>query len=263
MGERDLPQHVQALQAATRGDYAAARHALAQVPDGPPPRLVRIDPQIFDHWSTRENDGWPNDPEFLVITPNPDEAAPAVHRAAQRFRRVTEHGRECADWESCEDYTPNTVDDVYLPDAGLVVSADTKGDLTTAMGAAMLRILADELVAEGVRALVTTPPADFDYNTPTWAAPTGSPSPGGCGPRAYFVARTVSIDIGDGRAYYDTGYRCADGSWTFDHSAAQTWPHDQSGAPAWPQASIDLVHALREEPRLPATGEINCFLLEI
>lgn len=245
MDVRDLPQHQEALNAAIRGDYARARQALARIPDGPAPRLVRIDPQVFDRHAHRYDYGWDSSPSFLVVTPQPDRAAAAVYRASRRFSAITESGRHVADWEDENEYTPNWVSEVYLADAGLIVTVDTKGELPLAMGQAMLRTLADELIAEGVRALVTAPPIDFDFQTPTWPTP-DEPTPiiGSSSGIAWYVRRAVIVDVGDGRTYTEYEYRQRDGGWTFDRSEAATWA----------EAPDELVQAIQNEPRPAATS---------
>ncbi|KNH18978.1 hypothetical protein ACU18_06435 [Arthrobacter sp. ZBG10] len=58
----------------------------------------------------------------------------------------------------------------YFTSHGPLAYLDTKGELPRAMGETMLRVVVDELEAQGVTALVTTPPlgADLTDGTPEW-----------------------------------------------------------------------------------------------
>jgi hypothetical protein len=182
-------------------------------------------------------------------------AAAALHAAGERFMLVDQNGRELAEWENTgETYTPNWVSDVELSERGPVLWVDTKGYLTAAMGAAMVRVLTEELTARGVTAHVTTPPRGLgSAGLPKWQPPfdpTDAP-PGPEVPKTWFVCRSVERTTTDGRPYGDTEYRAADGSWGWRRTAAERFA----------EPPTELVHRLRTELRPPGRGEVNGVLL--
>jgi hypothetical protein len=249
MTARDFTEHVEAQEAVLRGDYAAARDALSRIPAGGAViRMVRVDPDVFERYHESEDGAaWETSPAFLVVTPDPEAAVPALQRAARRIKSVTGTGREYAVWEEeweedaeVEAYTPNWVSDIHVAEAGLVVHADTKGYLPSPQGRAMLRILVDELVADGIRALITREREETDFATtpsrPVWDDLSG--------PRVdrevllWVVARDARIDVGDGRWYQESEYWGAGDGWTFDKSAARRWPYSEVGD------AVALAHTL-------------------
>jgi hypothetical protein len=237
MTGHDLPQHVQALEAAKRGEYGRARTLLSQLPDGPPWTLVRADPEIFRYRKNPEdlkieqeyNLSWGIDPAFLVITPDEERAKPAIERTVGRIQCVTGSGREQADWENNAGYSTDYDEDtpnssrIYQSDEGPIVRADTKTQLSPERGYSMLRILVDEIIAENVRALIIYPPAGIARGN-RWSPPPVSAQPREPRPQALFIARFVTVDIGDGRRYLGEEYLGTDGKWTMDKLAARQWP---------------------------------------
>lgn len=256
---RDLPEHAGALKAAIDGDFAEARRLLSLVPPGTAPRLVRADPGVFTRWRDpdaleleREHDlNWGIDPEFLVVTPEPERAAGPVLRAGSRIERVSDEGRELPDWEYPDGAVCKNVV-VRRIDEGITIHADSRGELSSVTGAEMLRILVDELIDAGVRALITHPSShNPDYGAPAPelhaepARPVVAEAPTG----AWFVWQSRRIALGDGRHYYDTEYLGRDGTWTFDKSAAQTWLESPTD---------EIVLALR---KVPGNGSVQASLL--
>jgi hypothetical protein len=165
MSGDDLPQHAQALEAAKCGDYGRARTLLSQLPDGPPWTLVRADPDVFRYRrqppeaedEERYGMGWQISPRLLVVTPDQERSTPALERTVGRFMDIIEDGRELADWEYRGDASTPSYASLSMTDAGPLIYADTQGVLTPERGYAMLRVLADELIAEKVRALIAYP----------------------------------------------------------------------------------------------------------
>lgn len=256
---RDLPEHVGALKAAIGGDFVEARRLLSRVPPGTPPRLVRADPGVFTRWRDpgalefeREHDlNWGINPEFLVVTPEPKRAAGPVLRAGSRIERVSDEGRELPDWEYPDGAVCKNVVVRHI-DEGLTIHADSRGELSSVTGAEMLRILVDELIDAGVRALITHPSShnpDYDAPAPELHADLDQPTAVEAPTRAWFVSQSRRIAIGDGRHYYDTEYLRPDGTWTFDKSAAQAWLEPPTS---------EFVLALRE---VPGNGSVQASLL--
>jgi hypothetical protein len=234
----DLPEHTAALQAARAGDFAEARRQLSLLPDGPAPRLVRAEPDLFTSWrnpddleTEREYDlAWGIDPNFFVVTPEPERAAAAVFRAGHRFPTVSHLGRETPEWEIWHVGTCKNVDIRQLAD-GLVIYADARGELPPLMGAELLRILVDELAADNVRALIMHQVRhDFRGPVPQVREEPSGPQTHASRGKAWFVTRHRGIEIGDGRRYVDRQCLRSDGSWTFDQAAARTWPETPSDA---------------------------------
>lgn len=151
---------------------------------------VTVDPGIFDRQGHAYEDpeaGWEGlSPHFLVISAQTDKAAQALDTAARRFMYVDSEGNvvteaELEDPQGWEVYTPNYSSPVFLTKAGPAIYVDTKGELPRAMADTMLRILVEELVAQGVTAHLTTPPLDSAesiYDSPEWhpSTPDGQPS---------------------------------------------------------------------------------------
>ncbi|MBT2533909.1 hypothetical protein J7E83_17615 [Arthrobacter sp. ISL-48] len=137
---------------------------------------VTLDPEIFDAQGEAYPDpeeGWNGpSPVFLVQSDQTEQAAQALHRAIIRCKFVGTSGRELTREEDAtgEEYTANYYSPVYLTDAGPMAYLDTKGELPRAMGEAMLRILVEELTAQGIDAYLTTPSLDPDeeWQWPIW-----------------------------------------------------------------------------------------------
>ncbi|GAA1282975.1 hypothetical protein Psi02_31110 [Planotetraspora silvatica] len=248
-----------AAQAVADRDYEQARRHLARLRTSNPAGLVSVAPNIYDMQGTPRphgnswEPGWHHiSPSFLVVTPDPERAAAAMHRAGLRFGLVTEDGRELRDWECdvSDAYTPNYISPIHLTEAGPAFYADTKGELSTPMAEAMLHVLVDELIAEEVPSHVTSPPSrDFDHEV--WTPPSAEPEKAG-GARAWFVARPVIRPVGDGRHYRDHEYRRADGIWTRDLSVAEQFTTPPN----------ELVEALRNLPT-PGLHHAMGLLLEL
>ena len=118
--------------------------------------------------------GWSSSPAFLVSSDDIERAAAAVHAAGRRFYRLNELGREIDEDEMDVGWnTPSWVSDVHLTDAGAVLYVDTKGDLTRAMGDAMIAVLTEELTARQVAAHIAALPRGVDVGDRVWE-PTGS-----------------------------------------------------------------------------------------
>ena len=115
---------------------------------------------------------WGGDPTFVVDAEsldNPqllDAVATAVMAAVQRFSRVDwDPGRELSEEEHnapYAGYTPNFVSSPAVSDLGVVVWADTKGELNQSMLDTMLRILVEELTKLDVDTRVSCPPEGFE-----------------------------------------------------------------------------------------------------
>jgi hypothetical protein len=103
----------------------------------------------------------------------------------------------------------------------------------------MLHVLMDELIAAAVPSYAT----NF-FPTTTSASRSGPPpadtsTTAGSPPEAWFIARGVSHELGDGRVYASTEYRSADGTWTTDRTTAQHFTDPPNS----------LVLELRKHPR--------------
>lgn len=117
-------------------------------PTPPPEPEIVIDPDVFTYDESLDH----SHETFVVIT---DAEQGSVHaaltRAAARFMRVDETGREHPDWEAAEAammqdlYTPNYVSDPEPTDAGLRVYVDCKGVVPDGMATTFHRILREEL----------------------------------------------------------------------------------------------------------------------
>ncbi|REF00440.1 hypothetical protein DFJ69_5976 [Thermomonospora umbrina] len=107
-------------------------------------------------------------PGFVVVSPEIDPAARSVLRACERFYNVVLDGRElpeemvdtAVDENGLDLYSPNCVFGPYVTSSGLLVHADTKGEIQAGMVKTMLRILKEELVADGLPAYVHVPSPD-------------------------------------------------------------------------------------------------------
>lgn len=264
MPGHDLPQHVQALEAAKRGEYGRARTLLSQLPDGPPWTLVRADPEIFRYRDDPQmlaleeelNLDWSTEPRFLVVTPDQERAMPALERAMGRFKDILADGRQLADWEYQDGGTPNSVH-IAMTDSGPIVSADVKDGLSPGRGYSMLRILVDELLAEHVRALIAFPPSGIAVTSRLWM-PSVPSVPPEAREQVQVIARYVLVDIGDGRRYPGQEYLSPDGGWTLDPSAARQWPVT---TPASDLAG--LARTLRDHDDPAVTGQPGCVRLDV
>ncbi|WP_427005342.1 hypothetical protein [Pseudarthrobacter sp. H2] len=139
---------------------------------------VTVAPDIFDQQTedgsiSQDWDGWEGpSPFFLVITDQTDKAAEALYIAMERCMHIDGNGNELADseLETTNEYTPNYSSPVHLTPKGPVAYLDTKGELSRAMGEKMLRVIVEELEAQGITAHLTTPPrgADSIDGSPEW-----------------------------------------------------------------------------------------------
>lgn len=135
---------------------------------------VTVDPNIFDAQGEAYPDpeeGWNGpSPTFLVQSDQTEQAAQALYRAILRCNLVGTSGRELTRDEAStgEEYTANYYSPIYLTDAGPMAYLDTKGELPRAMAEAMLRILVEEVTAQGIDAYLTTPPLDPDEEEWLW-----------------------------------------------------------------------------------------------
>ncbi|MCU1517429.1 MAG: hypothetical protein JWQ75_2150 [Pseudarthrobacter sp.] len=105
------------------------------------------------------DDGWQTSPFFLVQSDQTDRAAAALYRTINRCMWVGTSGRELTEEEAStgEEYTANYGSPIYLTDAGPMAYLDTKGEWPRAMAETMVRILIEEVTAEGIDAYLTTP----------------------------------------------------------------------------------------------------------
>ncbi|BCW65441.1 hypothetical protein NicSoilB4_02040 [Arthrobacter sp. NicSoilB4] len=145
---------------------------------------VTVDPDIFDAQGEAYPDpeeGWNGpSPVFLVQSDQTEQAAQALHRAIIRCKFVGTSGRELTLEEDSagEEYTANWYSPVYLTDAGPMACLDTQGELPRAMAEAMVRILVEEVTAQGIDAYLTTPPLSTDEDTQQWQWPIWEPDEG-------------------------------------------------------------------------------------
>jgi hypothetical protein len=120
---------------------------------------ITKDPNLFSTENPDfDEDGWEDDPRFLVETEDVEAAAAALQAAASRLMRVAASGRVWADPRDAAlawDYTPNYVSDVEVTERGVSIWADTKSTTTPQMAAAMVDILLEELDARGVEGVLT------------------------------------------------------------------------------------------------------------
>jgi hypothetical protein len=132
-------------------DQQAWRRAIEA--DFPPDSDVMCDPNTF----MPHNDYV--DVTLGVLAFTPDLAEKALARAAGRMMMVATDGREYANWEELEELLMEDEDEAYTPNyisgperRGDVVglsNIDTKGERYTWMFRTFLRIVAEELRAEG------------------------------------------------------------------------------------------------------------------
>jgi hypothetical protein len=203
-------------------------------------------------------EGWETDPAFLVQCEDTAGGAAALRAAAARFSSVDEQGRELDYWEVFQggSYTPNFVSDVYVTPRGLVVWADTKGELSIPMGLKLIKVLVEELRARGVSAAVVRSDVSLSEAT-VYEFPEDVPAASaavdtrGEAPRAWYLARSVRRQTTDGRGYHDCEFWSASSGWSRDRRLAET--HDE--------VPHDLVTALRAEPRPSEVGEPTAMLL--
>ncbi|MDE0803966.1 MAG: hypothetical protein OSA99_11645 [Acidimicrobiales bacterium] len=211
---------------------------------------------IFTSSEIPFDDAWEGDPRFLLLTEDREGAAAALHAAGNRFSTIDEEGRELAAWEltSAETYTPNFVSDVVLLPEGPMIWADTKGGFSHAMGQAMLDVLVAELDARGVDAQIGRPPVEYDHSAPTWTPPPtapGSRHEAGTVTKSWYIGRTVASTTTTGRHYDEHVWRTSDGRWIPQRTSAERFD----------EPPIELIEALREEPRSAELGEVNGLLL--
>ncbi len=138
--------------------------------------LVSVAPEVFSRHGTTEPGFWDGDPDFLVVSPEPDRAAAVLHRCTDRLMLVAEDGTELTEDGTglMEDgteraksafglpvlYTPNYAWPVHRSAGGPVLLMDTKGFLPVPMGQTMLRVLIEELTSAGIAAHITASPPD-------------------------------------------------------------------------------------------------------
>lgn len=120
---------------------------------------VTQDPNLFSTENPDyDEDGWEDDPRFLVKTNDLKAATAALEAAAPRLMLVGASGRVWDDPTNAAlewDYTPNYVSGVRVDERGVSIWADTKSTTTPQMAAAMVAILIEELNARGVEGLLT------------------------------------------------------------------------------------------------------------
>lgn len=134
---------------------------------------VTVDPDIFDAQGEAYPDpeeGWQTSPAFIVQSDQTEQAAQALYRAILRCNLVGTSGRELTRDEAStgEEYTANWYSPIYLTDTGPMAMLDTKGEWPRAMAESMVRILVEEVTAQGIDAYLTTPPLGSEEDTPDW-----------------------------------------------------------------------------------------------
>jgi hypothetical protein len=236
------------------GNYERARAWLARLPRRTAPRdRIAMAGDLFDRQGEAysEGDGWSISHGLLLISPDGDRAYRALARAGKRFYKVTTDGREAADWEVCTQ-TPSHVSAIYQSAAGGAMYVDTRGELTAAMGARLLAVLAEELAEERVAALVTAPvPAEPAFGN-EWIDPAAAPTEARWPlrpPTAWYLVRPVRRTTTDGRAYFGQDFRTDDGAWVRDKSRGVRRDGPLS------QEDIQLCMKLRAESRDDRHGE--------
>ena len=140
---------------------------------------VTVQQDLFDQRVPREDVegvvGWPLDPQFYIDVSDLRLGAAALQQASRRFMHVDVFGREVdeGDLPSYGEYTPNSVGPLRVHGTrGLVISADTKGELTVSMADTMIRILVEEFTVAGVNAHVgPLPPGVRERDLETWTPP--------------------------------------------------------------------------------------------
>ncbi len=211
-------------------------------------------------------DYWETDPAFRVTSSDTAGAAAALRAASARFSSIDESGNELEPWEvvQSEAYTPNYVSTVYVVPGGLMLWADTKGELGRAMGRAMVDVLVQELQAGGVEARVSRPEPSLgalldrahEYEFPAEQATEPSAAPTARdAPKTWWISRPVRRQTVDGRRFTDCEFWSADGGWSRDRTAADTFA----------EPPIETVYALRAQENAddnPARmGEATALLL--
>jgi hypothetical protein len=226
-GTADMAGARQWFATARAAGSAAAAHLLAALPDdahaGPAGTGGLVSTGVLGPQQP-PGSGWFTDPGFLVVSPEIELAAQAVHRAGERFMYVAEDGRILDDWELpwTDRYTPNWVSPVHLTEPGPALWADTKGELSRAMGQAMVNVLVEELRRAEVTAFVTQLPHALLAGSTIWTAPQPDPPRQiADADRAWFIQRSVAKVLRDGRGYREPQYWTADGRWTGDRAEAQ------------------------------------------
>jgi hypothetical protein len=213
--------------------------------------------------------GWESDPHFLVAAISGDHRVllPAVWAAGRRFFLTDENGNELAQWENDgSTYTPNFIFDPVVLPGGIAVLADTKGCLTEAMGAAMVRVLTEELDKLRLDAHISALDGGFDLEageSAPFPADTKPPIGGEEQPaeqveKYWYVARAVWLETTRGRRYQDVEYRRNDGTWVRNRTAAQGWAQSDRAD------MIVLVRELRtqaDKEQRAIYGEVTGLLL--
>ena len=198
---------------------------------------------------TGDVSGWEADPHFLVTALDGNHRAllPAVWAAYARFAAIDENGSSLDEWErNGETYTPNFIFDPVLLPVGLALHADTKGFLTAPMGAAMVRVLAEELASNGLDAHISAlgDRVALETGEPAPVPETeqmGDGQPAEPAEMFWYMSRTLWTKTQTGRRYQDVEYRRVDGTWGRDRSAAQRWADDDR------DEMVALAYALRAE----------------
>lgn len=220
-------------------------------PGAAPASDVVVAPDVLDAqgqvWLDEDGevDGWSTSPVFFVAPGDTDAAVDAVVAAAVRFLAINEHGREIADWEqSAGFYTPGYVD-VLRSDGGVALVTDTDGDLSREQGDAMVEVLVEELRARGVAAWISAPPDGWEDGASVPTPFPEEPQPPKGMDRRWYVLRNVHVVAATGVPYQEPEWRRADGTWTRDRTTAEVF-----AAPP-----LELLEALRAEPRRDDVGE--------
>ena len=120
---------------------------------------VTQDPNLFSTENPDyDEDGWEDDPRFLVRTEDVEAAAAALEAAAPRLMLVGASGRLWDDATSAAkawDYTPNYVSKVHVDERGVSLWLDCKSTTTPQMATAMVAVLLEELDARRVNGVLT------------------------------------------------------------------------------------------------------------
>jgi hypothetical protein len=138
----------------------------------PAERFVTVANDVLGPYVPLDGDGVGDSTDaFFAISPEPERAAAAFDRVAQRLMEVNDNGeiQTSADTERLYEanpgqdppYTPNYVGDATWNRYGAALGVDTKGSITAAMGRKMVAILVAALVDDGIAAHLTHDTADL------------------------------------------------------------------------------------------------------
>ena len=213
-----------------------------------------------DHDPAGRLQGWMGSPRFMVgFTAHGDPStagawerlALAVFRASRRFLNVDELGNVVPDEELglTGTYTPNWVSEPILSARGVCMVVDTGSYLSLQMGAAMLRVLVEELgrLPFDTRVSDEEPDSPEERWRPPDTKPVGEKNDIGK-PLTVVIERAVRCVLRDGVPGVTPEYLDARGGWTASLADARVFGLGENGT-HWEtyRLALSLAAAMGEE----------------